>query len=95
MNPIMKLKSGLQLRKIGKQYMIVDIDSEVNLTNVFTLNETAARIWELAAGRIFTPEELASTLCEEYDVDAETALKDVRKQIEEWIGFGLVQPSPK
>ena len=45
---LMKLQPNLQLRKIGNKYMIVSTASgNVNMTDVFTLNETAARLWQL------------------------------------------------
>ena len=67
---MVKPKAGLQLRKIGSQYMIVKVcDGNVNMSDVFTLNETAARLWEKMAGEDCTPEELAGWLCEEYEVD--------------------------
>lgn len=72
--------------------MIVDMDDTVNLTNVFTLNSTAARLWELAEGRDFTAETLAAGLCGEYAVNGDTVLKDVRRQLDEWAAFGLIVP---
>lgn len=43
----MKPKSNLRLRKIGRQYMIVNTRQEnVDLSDVFTLNETAAGLWQ-------------------------------------------------
>ena len=88
----MKQKPNLQLRKIGKRYIIVDNDSAVNLTGVYTLNEVSARIWE-AIGETAdaTPEKLATLLCNEYEVDHSTALADVTRQIEEWQRYGLLE----
>lgn len=88
----MKLKRNLQLRRIGSRHMIVDTGDTVNLTNVFTLNETAARLWKLAEEKDFTADELADLLGGEYAVDRETVLKDVKRQIDEWQAFGLVEP---
>lgn len=70
--------------------MVVDTTDSVNLTNVFTLNTTAARLWQLAGDSDFTVEELAVQLCEEFDVDWETALRDVQRQVDEWKAFGLL-----
>ena len=80
---LMKLQPNLQLRKIGNKYMIVSTASgNVNMTDVFTLNETAARLWQLMEGKDITPKELA--------VGEEDALKDVEKQLCEWKQSGLV-----
>lgn len=46
----MKIKSNLKLRRIGNRHMIVEVsDSCVNLTNVYSLNGTAARLWRWSA----------------------------------------------
>ena len=84
-------KEGLLLRKIGKQYMIVEACEEnVNMSDVYSLNPTAAWIWERMAQGGCTPEELAESLCEAYDIDRETALQDVERQLVEWKSYGLV-----
>lgn len=90
----MRLKANLHLRKIGNLYMIVDATSGcVNLTNVFTLNPTAAWLWQQAAGKDFTTEELARLLCDKYEVEPSVAIEDVTRQIADWETFGLLQRS--
>lgn len=40
-------KEGLKLRKVGKQYMIVEAcEGNVNMSHVYSLNQTAAQMWE-------------------------------------------------
>ena len=83
----MKPKSNLRLRKIGRQYMIVNTRQEnVDLSDVFTLNETAAGLWQQMIQGTTAPEELA----EIYEVDRETALQDVKKQLAQWKAYGLI-----
>lgn len=85
-------KTGLRLHKIGSKYMIVDSSSEnVNLANVYSLNETAAWIWEKASSGAETADTLADAICQEFDIDRETALNDVIRQLQEWRGMGLIQ----
>ncbi|MDE6215495.1 PqqD family protein [Bacteroides sp.] len=85
-------KSNLKLRKIGSKYMIVETsDSCVNLTNVYSLNETAALLWEMLCRREgHTVEELAEELCKTYEVEYERALHDVESQLTEWEKMGLL-----
>lgn len=72
--------------------MMVEVCKEnVNITNVFSLNETAAGLWRRINSGIYTVEELAGWICSEYRVDKETALKDIRKQLEEWKEYGLTE----
>lgn len=85
-------KSDLKLRKIGNRYMIVEASGNcVNLTNVYSLNGTAARLWEtICRGEGCTPEELAEELCKTYEVEYERALYDVENQLAEWEKMGLL-----
>ena len=89
---VMRLKSRLKLRRMGAQYMVVDAMPQCDhLSQVFTLNGVAARIWQLAEGREFTAESVAASIAGEYDIDADTALADVRAQLAEWQQYGLVE----
>lgn len=88
----MRICANLQLRKIGSKYMIVNAGGKnVNLTEVFTLNDTAAHLWQCMEGKDVSAEELAECLCETYDVEKEQALNDVTKQLAEWKEFGLIE----
>lgn len=89
-------KKGLMLRKIGRQYMIVEASSEnVNMSNVYSLNSTAAGLWEQMAAGLHTPAELADWLCAEYGIERETAIRDVGRQLDEWESFGLITADKK
>lgn len=85
-------KPHLKLRKIGRKHMIVEtVDGCVNLTNVYTLNETAAWLWEsISKEDNRTLEELAESLCKEYRVEYDRVLDDVKHQLEEWERMGLL-----
>ena len=86
----MKLRSDLRLRKIGSPYMIVEPAGGGNRqAKVFELNETAALIWERIGSEEINAEELAAYLSSEYEIDQAVALRDVRRQLEEWEKFGL------
>ena len=61
-----------------------------DMTDVFSLNETAEWLWKRAEGRDFTAADLAQWLCDEYDVTMEVALRDVRKMLLEWQEGGLL-----
>jgi hypothetical protein len=49
-----------------------------------TLNSTATRLWELAAGGT-TPDEAAEALVALYEVDQEAALLDARECLEDLV----------
>lgn len=87
----MQLKKNLRLRKVGSKYMIVDNSTEqVNMVDVYTMNETAAMLWQRFVEREFTPEEMVEVLCQEYEVTREQALADVESLLGEWNSFGLM-----
>lgn len=86
-----RVKEGLQLRKIKDQHMIVEVcDDNMNMSNVYSLNRTAARLWERIESGNHTLQELAEWLCGVYDIDFATALGDVEKQLTDWESHGLI-----
>lgn len=90
MNKI-EIRKGIQLRKIGNRYMIVDACAgNVNMSKVYSLNQTAAWIWQCVADGCTTLDELTERLCQEYKVDAEVARRDLEKQLADWQAFGLI-----
>ena len=89
---MMRQKEDLVLRKVGKQYLIVDTrDGRADMSDVYCMNESAAMIWKKIGERECFIQEIAEWLCGEYDVDIDVALKDVEKQIDEWRKFGLIE----
>ena len=88
----MKLDTGLKLRKIGSHNMIVKAGPEgSDMTEVYSLNDTAAMLWLKAAGIAFTSEMMAGWLCEEYEVSPQTASEDIEEMLVEWRKYGLVK----
>ncbi len=88
---IIHIKDGLQLRKIKDQHMIVEAcNDNMNMSNVYSLNHTAARLWEQLENGDYTLQDLAEWFCNIYDIDLATALNDVEKQLAEWESYGLI-----
>ena len=86
----MKLKSGFVLRKVADTYVVVAVGAEAKKHNVMiTLNETGGLLWnKLTEG---TDEEgLVNAILEEYDIDKETAAKDVSAFLAKITGEGLL-----
>ncbi|MGH2622427.1 MAG: PqqD family protein [Sphingobacterium sp.] len=76
----MKLREDLTLRKVGNEYFIVEPDQGmVDLSKVFTLNETAAFLWNALQGRDFDIQSAADILIAEYQIDQQTAINDTQK----------------
>lgn len=88
----MKLNKDLVLREMGGEYMIVNPFSDtVDMTQVYSLNETAAWLWQQMEGKDFTLADLANVLQEEYEVDEATAIADLTELTQQWIAAGLAQ----
>ena len=87
----MKLNEKLILRKIGNRYMIANTCSGTwDMACVYTLNETAAFLWQRIGKEEFSPQLLAEWLHEEYEVGMDKALEDVNHLLADWIKEGLV-----
>ena len=71
----MRPKQGLKLRKVGRQYMIVEAcRGNADMSNVYSMNRTAALLWEQMEKGNCTPDALAECLCDNYDIDKATAI---------------------
>ena len=88
----MKLNKDLVLREVGGEYMIVNPFSDtVDMTQVYSLNETAAWLWQQMEGKEFTVADMVAVLQEEYEVDEATATADLTELTLQWIAAGLAQ----
>lgn len=86
----MRLNSDLVLRKVKDDYLIINPFSEtVDMTQVFTLNETAAWLWKQMEGKEFEAEDLARAMLDEYDVDEPTACQCANDLAEQWLATGM------
>jgi hypothetical protein len=87
----MKIKENLVLRRIGNEYIIIVPDKgQVDLTEVYTLNETSAWIWEQLKNESFTIEQVTDLIQQRYDVDWERAMNDVHAFVDVLIQGGLI-----
>lgn len=88
----MKKKKGFDLRDIcGEKVIIATGIENVDFSNIITLNESAAYLWQaLSADDEITAEALADLLCAEYEVPRETALADAADVIASWADCGII-----
>ena len=83
----MRLKKGLTVRKIGDDYVIVAPEQGmVDLSKVYSLNESAAWLWEQIDGKDFEINELVDLLKENYDTD-ELSESQLFNDMEELVKF--------
>ncbi len=88
----MRIKEGFILRTICGQHVISgEGTANVNFSQLISLNESAAYLFRSVKDKEFTPETLADLLLEEYEVDAETALKDAKDLCDKWLEVGIIE----
>lgn len=73
----MKIRSGYILRQVMDIYVVIGIGSEAYVPNqIMSLNETGAFLWGMLE-KGAEHREMVDSLVKEYDVDTQTAEKDV------------------
>lgn len=87
----MRIKDGFKLREICGLWVITPEGlGNIDYSEIISLNESAALMWREAEGKDFTAADLAQTLTDNYEVDADTALRDANEVLTSWIEKGLV-----
>lgn len=75
----MRIRKGFTMRNIAGEYIVVPVGNAGAIFNgMITLNESGAFFWE-AMKEDTTIEEVVEKVCSEYEIDKETATKDVEK----------------
>jgi hypothetical protein len=88
----MKIKKGFTLREIvGEKVIVGEGIEQVDFNRIISVNESAAYLWNALQGKTFTDEDAAKVLQEEYEVDAPTALQDVKELLNDWKEAGLLE----
>ncbi len=74
----MKIKDGYILSEVAGTTVVVPINPDHTFRSMLKLNGTGKLLWErLVKGA--TEEELTALIVAEYEIDAETAAKDVAR----------------
>jgi hypothetical protein len=88
---ILSHSPSIVTRKTGNEYVLVPITNNIaDMNSVYTLNETGAFIWEHINGKR-SVEEIIIAVTEEYNIDNETASKDVFSFIENMSKYLIIQ----
>lgn len=91
MNRVFQHTENLVVKEIGDEKVLIPLRSNVaDMEQIYTLNETAAFIWEQMDGKTNLG-QIIRNLVEEYDVDAETARLDVEDFISEMREFLILK----
>ena len=87
----MQIKDGFILREVAGSYLVVAVGNAVKeFGGIVNLNETGAFLWRLLE-KSSTESEMVDALLNEYEVDRETAEKDVKAFVEKLTEANLVK----
>lgn len=87
---IYKKDDSIVYRKIADEFILVPIRQNVgDLESIYTLNETAARIWELIDGKIKV-REIKERIVKEFEVTPEEAEKDIMEHLRQLEGIKAI-----
>jgi hypothetical protein len=82
-------------RRVADELILVPIRGHArDLSYVYSLNDTAALIWELIDGR-HGRAEICRALEREFDVEPEEAAADLAAFLDELTSIGAVQEAPR
>jgi hypothetical protein len=77
----------LAARKVAGEMVILNADD----SSLYVLNGLATVIWEAADGRTSLRTIVDDIICRDYDVDAETAMRDAGELVRDLAGFGVLR----
>ena len=83
--------SAIASRLLGGEMMVMSAAD----STFFTLNPVATAIWQAADGRTPLSEIVAHHVCTEFEVDPETARRDVEHFVEALSSHGILQVSDR
>lgn len=87
----MKFRKDLILREIGGEYIIIDPGQDmVDMSKVFTFNETAAFIWREMQDKEVSIASMTELLLASYDAEESEAIKDAEYLMNLFIEFDLL-----
>ncbi len=87
----MQIKPGFMLKEVAGTNVVVPVgENSVDFNAMITLNESGAFLWQALQNEC-NSEDLVVALTSEYDVDADTARKDIDKFIATISGAGLLK----
>lgn len=88
----MKAKPGFNLRVVcGENIIVAEGEENIDFSNIISMNESSAYLWQNIQGKEFTHEDLVDLLTQEYEVDEATALKDVKALTDLWLQAGIIE----
>ncbi|HNW99194.1 MAG TPA: PqqD family protein [Bacteroidales bacterium] len=84
LNELFKRKSLFATRNVGNEKVLVPVKNNIaNMTEIYTLNEVGCFIWDNIDG-IKNEDDIINEITNEFDIDRETAKKDLNDFLEKF-----------
>ena len=88
----MKTKKGFNLRQVcGENAIVAEGAENIDFSSIISMNESSAYLWNSIQGKEFDKNNLVELLTQEYEVDADTAAKDVEALVAQWMKAGIIE----
>ena len=88
----MKKKPGINMRNIcGENIIVAEGNVNIDFTNILSVNESAAYLWQRIGDEHFDIDTLTQWLMEEYEVDIDTARQDVIAMVDKWLELNIIE----
>ncbi len=87
---VYKKSDSIVSRKIGDEFILVPIKQDVgDLESIYTLNETAARVWELIDGKIKV-RDIKERIVQEFEITPTEAERDLIQHLQQLEGIRAI-----
>ena len=88
----MKKKPGINMRNIcGENIIVAEGNVNIDFTNILSLNESDAYIWQRIGDEHLDINTLKQSLMVEYEVDIDTARQDVIAMVDKWLELNIIE----
>ena len=89
----MKVKNGFNLREVcGEHIIVAEGDENIDFSNIISMNESSAYLWEeVQKMDSFTVDNLVELICDQYEIDEDTARKDATMLADQWGTAGIIE----
>lgn len=88
----MKIKPGFEIQTVCGQHLILAVGEEnVDFSKMIYINETSLFIWNKLNEGVDTVDALVDAVTSEYDVDSDTARKDIEEFLGQMKEHGIVE----
>ena len=87
----MKAKAGFVLRKVVDEQILMPVGDNIGQFNgTVLMNDVSAFVWEKLQEPA-TKEDLLQAVLNEFEIDEETASRDLDELLEKFVGLGIIE----